>query len=340
MRKIVLLLTGAFLSMSMVSGQDTLLYENFEDTLIGGINDAYIEDFPPGITGDTTWYNYDEDGLADGSGGSRPGLWYLTTGYGLQDTNDICMTGNSWTNDAVNPVANWLFLPAIQITDGASAWLKWKAAPFQTPRYCDGYEIRISTTTNDYQTSYTDIVYTAGEYESGAPTGPNYANYVFSTGFIHGEDGLYRDYSECVDLIDSSRWRGIQRPDSVSLAAYDNMMIYIAFKHNTTDDNLMGIDDILVIENTDPFFSVETLPDFAGSVYPNPATDFVNVNFDINQYTNARVEMVNSNGQMIYSNLLTTANHKIDLQQISAGVYFVKIIADEGQMVRKVVVNK
>jgi hypothetical protein len=341
MKKISLLLTGMFMSLAFVNAQDTLLYENFEDTLFGGPLDTYIEDFPPGVTGDLTWYNYDEDQIPDGSGASRPDLWYLSLGFGLNDTNDICMVSNSWTNDGVNPVANWLFLPAIQITDGASAWLKWKSAPFQTPRFCDGFEIRVSTTINDHQTAFTDVLYTAAEYESGAAVGPNYASYVFSSpGFVHGADGFFRDCSECVNLIDSSRWRGIQRPDSVSLAAYDNQMIYIAFKHNTTDDNLISIDDILVIENTDPTFSVEQLPDFAGSVYPNPATDYVNVNFDIEQYHNASVFMVNSSGQIMYTSVLTTQNHRIDLANISSGVYFVKIVADEGSMVRKVVVNK
>lgn len=76
------------------------------------------------------------------------------------------------------------------------------------------------------------------------------------------------------------------------------------------------------------------------SVYPNPATDFANVNFDITQYHNASVQILNSNGQSIYSSLLTTQNHRIDLQNIAAGVYFVKIMADEGSIVRKLVVNK
>jgi hypothetical protein len=50
--------------------------------------------------------------------------------------------------------------------------------------------------------------------------------------------------------------------------------------------------------------------------------------------------MVNSSGQIMYTSVLTTQNHRIDLANISSGVYFVKIVADEGSMVRKVVVNK
>ncbi len=340
MRKIALLVMGLFISTSFATAQDTLLWENFEDTLIGGINDAYIQDFPPGNFNDTTWYNYDEDVQTDAN--ARPNEWYLVAGgFTVPDTLDICLMSSSWFS-TVATASNWLFLPAIQITDGASAWLKWKSAPRQTPYYLDGYEIRISTTSNDYQTAYTDIAYTAAEYETGAPTGSNnYGNYTFSSpGFIHGLDGNYVDCSACLIDTDSARQIGVQRPDSISLAAYDDMVIYIAFHHNATDDNLISLDDILIIENTDPTFDIEPTTDFSGQVYPNPATDFVNVKFDIEKYHNMGVQMVNSNGQVVYNASLNTVNHRIDVTSMAAGVYFIKVTADEGSMVEKVVVNK
>jgi len=341
MKKIALLVMGLFISFSVATAQDTLLWENFNDTLIGGINDAYIEDFPPGIYNDTTWYNFDEDGNTDASGGSLPEAWFMFTGgFAPIDSLDPCLSANSWTTPGT-AVSNWLFLPAIQITDGASAWLKWKSAPTQTPYYLDGYEIRISTTINDHQSSYTDIMYTAAEYTGGANTGGNvYSNYTFSSGWVHGLDGLWTECSTCLTPVDSSRQNGIQRPDSVSLAAYDNMVIYIAFRHTSTDDFLISLDDILVIENTDITFGVEDENDFLGQVYPNPATNYVNVKFDANLYHNARVEMINSNGQVIYTANLVEANTRLDLQDVAAGVYYVKITADEGSMVEKVVVNK
>ncbi len=76
------------------------------------------------------------------------------------------------------------------------------------------------------------------------------------------------------------------------------------------------------------------------SVYPNPATNFVNVSFDPTQYHNANVQMLTASGQVVYSSVLTTQNHQIDVQNIAAGVYFVKIMADEGSIVKEVVVSK
>ena len=342
MRKIALLVVGLLLSFSAANAQDTLIFEDFNDTIVGTTGYNYQELYPNAILNDTNWYNYDEDQIPDASGSSRPDAWYLVGGgFVYPDTNDICLMSNSWTNDGVNPVANWLILPAIQITNGPTAWIKWKAAPRQTPYYLDGYEIRISTINNDLP-SFTDVVYTAAEYTSGDASGSNnYANYVFSTpGFVHGLDGSYVDCAACTSATDSARQIGIQRPDSVSLAAYDNMKIYIAFKHTSHDDNLISIDDILVTEQIDPTFSVETLSDFAASVYPNPAAEFVNVSFDVSKYHNATVQMLNNSGQVIYSSVLTTVNHRIELQGIAPGAYFVKIQADEGNLVKKIIVSK
>jgi hypothetical protein len=336
------------IGVSFIRAQDTLLYEGFNDTIDpDGWYLNTVLDFPPGINNDTLWYDYDEDGNSDANG--RPAAWYMSLngGFTYPDTTDGCLMASSWFTPFAQ-ASNWLFTPAIQITDGASAWLKWRSAPRQTPYFLDGYEVFISTTTNDYQTAFTDLVYTAAEYTAGATTlGGDFSSYTFSTpGFIHGLDGNFITFDAASDgsaadttVIDSARYKGVQRLDSVSLAAYDNMIIYIAFHHNSDDDNLISIDDILVTENTDPTFSIDPANNFDGQVYPNPASDFINVKFNIEQYHNARVEMVNSNGQTIYTAPLTTMHQKIDVSNVAGGVYFVKIKADEGSMVEKVIVN-
>jgi hypothetical protein len=341
MRKIALLVMGLFISITVTNAQDTLIFEDFNDTIIGTTGLNYYEIYPNSVLNDTNWYNYDEDMIPDASGSSRPDLWWLSAGgFSYPDTNDICLFANSWTNDGTNPVSNWLVLPAIQITDGASAWLKWKSAPRQTPYYLDGFEIVISTTTNDLA-NFTNVAYTAAEYMTGAATGGNtYSNYTFSAGWQHGADGLFVQCDTCTVPTSFARQIGIQRPDSVSLATYDNMKIYIAFHHNSHDDNLISLDDILVIENTDITFSIDNNQDIMGSVYPNPATDYTMLNFDMNAYHNLHVQLFNSNGQVMYSSVLTTQNQRIDLTNISAGIYIVKVIADEGSMTKKLIVNK
>lgn len=76
------------------------------------------------------------------------------------------------------------------------------------------------------------------------------------------------------------------------------------------------------------------------SVYPNPATDFVNVKFDIEEYHNVKVQLINNSGQVIYTSNLASAYNRVDLQNVAAGIYFVKLTADEGTMVQKIIVSK
>jgi hypothetical protein len=347
MRKIALLVMGLSIGYTAAIAQDTLIFEDFNDTIPIPNN---FGNYPNAIVGDTMWTNWDEDALGDGSGANRPGEWFWTFPISDADsaTYSSCFGSNSWTNDATTPVANWLISKSIQITDGASAVVSWMSAPRQTPYYNDGYVVLVSTGSNDL-IEFTDTLFVASEYTSGpASGGGNYANYTFAPGgFVHGMDGTFIEFSNDGDnnpsdttAEDSARYNGLLRTFTASLAAYDDMQIYIAWKHTSHDDNIIFLDNLLVTENTDPTFSIETLPEFAGQVYPNPATDYVNVKFDTEKYHNAQVQMVNSSGQVIYSSVLASQNNRIDLQNVAAGVYFVKIMADEGNMVKKVVVNK
>ena len=65
--------------------------------------------------------------------------------------------------------------------------------------------------------------------------------YDFSEGFIHGADGEYIKADD-----DPQRNAGVLRPNEVSLAAYAGKTIFIAFAHDSDDDNILFIDDIMV----------------------------------------------------------------------------------------------
>jgi hypothetical protein len=350
MRKIALLFIAFVLGISVTRAQDTLVWENFNDTF----PTPMILDYPLAITGDTIWYNYDQDMLADGStAGNRPGEWFWIS-FGSSDslTQGLGFAANSWTNDFNTPVANWLVSKAIQITDGASAMLSWKAAPTQTPAYCDGYVVLISTTTNDLA-EFTDTVFIAAEYDDEGGQYNlycgDYTPYAFTPAgeFVHGMDGNNIELNPDFDMnaadttcADSSRNNGLLKSWSYALSAYDDQMIYIAWVHNATDDNLLLLDDILVTENTDPTFSIAPVATMSASVYPNPATEMVNIQFDADKYHHATLMLINSNGQVVYSSPLTESNHQIGLQNVAAGLYIAKIISDEGSMTKKLVVNK
>ncbi|MFN7013453.1 MAG: choice-of-anchor J domain-containing protein [Bacteroidia bacterium] len=339
MKKILLNLSMLLLGYSAFSQNDTLLFENFQAD-----NFPYIQvNAPNGSTNETTnWFNFDEDGLPDGSPSNRPGEWFLALPFATADEftvngdSNFVLASNSWSN--VNQYTlNWIITPKIQVNGPTT--LSWKSAPRQTPRYLDGYEVRISTTDN-YETSFTTTLFTAGEYISapGSFADSSFANYNFSTGFIHGEDGTFIEYNG-----DSARFIGELRPFSISLNAYIGQSVYIAFLHKTMDDNLISIDDILV---TGVATSIkEETNDFKIGAFPNPASNMLTLNYTLPISSPIDVMVYDFNGRLIESKFIgmqIAGKQSItySVANLANGEYSFVIRSSFGTTTQKVIVNK
>ena len=78
------------------------------------------------------------------------------------------------------------------------------------------------------------------------------------------------------------------------------------------------------------------------SIYPNPATDFTTIEYNFNEANDVRVDLTNSLGQQISSELLSSAQngtHQLNLSQLATGVYFIQISNDEHTKVEKLFVD-
>jgi len=72
------------------------------------------------------------------------------------------------------------------------------------------------------------------------------------------------------------------------------------------------------------------------SVYPNPATNVVNISNDINAIITA-VEMTDLNGRVVKTQNVNATNGQIAIGDLSAGMYMMKIKTDQGTAVKKIV---
>jgi hypothetical protein len=321
------------------AGTDTLIWEDFEQDPAAWWNIGS----PSGTINDPLWYNCDNDLLPDASGAGRPDEWFWGTPFADGDTlgNTGALNSNSWTNDAVNHVENWLITPAIYVADTTLDFF-WKSAPFQTPRYLDGYLVLVSTSTNNFS-AFTDTVFVASEYESlDLPSAPNqWSSYTFApvSGFVHGADWMYLEDN----AGDSTRWRGKLRPMNVDLSGYVGQSIYIAIVHRTVDDNLLSIDE-LFLEGTGTVGITDYENTFNMGVYPNPATDVLNVNYTLPEESQLVLNIFAMDGSLVRSEDKGTVQQgsgriQTDISDLAAGVYFVQLQTENGVTTKKIVVE-
>jgi len=354
MKKFYLFLASILLTGSMMKAQDTLLYEDFElvrfyDTLLIDCNATST--VPPGVTGDMNWYSWDSDGDPDAStGGGRPDGWFAVvpfstvdqyiTPYPGPDTNTV-ICANSWTAGLLQQ-QNWLMTQSVQL--GTADTLFWKSAPFQTPRYCDGYEVRLSTTTNaDNTGTFSNLLFTASEMVPPLGSDTTYATWTFTpaSGFIHGADG------NNIDIATTSApilHRGQLRQFSAPLNAFANQAVYIAFLHNSTDDNLISLDDVM-IRGTLPTIGVEENENsIALNLFPNPASENVQVNYTLTSQTDVTIAIYDVTGKLIESQskgTLASGRHfsNINTANLAKGFYTVKVSTSFGQSTSKLIVK-
>lgn len=319
---------AAMLFGATIYAQDTIYKEDFNNHLFH----TYFLSFPSGADYDTAGYDIDADDLNDGSNLNppRPDAWFLA--YAFADADSLTPDGdtnfvfaaNSWFEPRAQAL-NYLITPSIYLADN-TAELHWKSAPYQTPYYCDGYKVLVSTGIN-IEDQFTDTLFVAGEYLSTKNPMPDstWNGYNFSeNGFIHGLDGTYVDFEG-----DSARFRGELRPFSVSLAQYAGKKIFIAFLHDTDDDNLLSIDDIVVTGNGT--VDVKEKPVKSNTVlFPNPANGTTVLEFDVVQPGTVSVEIFDILGRQIEKRYLGTFlkgrhTYRLSISDYSAGTYFIKL---------------
>jgi hypothetical protein len=348
MKKLYIILASALLFLAagkVAKAQDTLLYEGFQaatlpfDTL----------DFPPGNPTDALWYNYDMDGLTFGSPTYRPKQWFQTGTFSTFDSlladgsDNIVMSSNSWFATAA-AAYNLLITPSVVL--GPHDTLFWRSAPRQTPRYCDGYQVLLSNSTND-PTSFTHVLFTAAEM-TGTPASNdvNFATHTFSAGFVHGQDGTYIDPTPSTGV--TAAYKGRLRPFSAPLNAYAGQTVFIAFNHNSFDDNLIEIDDVMIRSLTAASTvgiqqnSSEPLATF--KVFPNPAKETAQINFTIAAETAVVMSVYDLAGKLVYSEnkgTMMAGTHfaTVNTSVLAKGFYTVMLQTDGGRSTAKLIVE-
>ncbi|MCK6691689.1 MAG: T9SS type A sorting domain-containing protein [Thermoanaerobaculia bacterium] len=336
---VLLLLAGNYILTGQPNGApDTLLVLNFsnpDDTLM----------LPASSGNDNHWVNWDGDQLTTGCGekDTVPGAWYRESDLGETTSSPVnyAYTSCSWLAK-IEPNNNWLITPPIQISD-SSYRLSWRSLSFQGPQHLDGYKVLVSESLNLPDTAFfKDTLFAAAEMLGNeAIYTLNLEDYQFSPGYIHADS--YQDQNYFFIDINlggvNGLFHGKLEPHAVSLAAYSGKTIYIAFVHDSENDFILQIDDIVVSNQTSAVRDIPELTRF--SVQPNPVRETAVISWELSRpLPDLRLRLSNISGQVIWETPVgnsSHANYFFDASTLAPGIFFCTLDSGSGQSTRKLV---
>lgn len=325
-----LLCGGPFVHAQFFNIPDTLLIQNFtidpSDTML----------LVPGGN-DTHWVNWDADNLPTLCGDEIPvpQNWFWDSDLGdLSDPPvNFAFTSCSFLQGGQSN-QNWLITPPVFITDSTTV-LSWRSASFEGPGYMDGYKVLVSTTTNEpFADAFTDTIFVAAEMVEALKDGSlKVTDYIFSPGYIHANGYTNPDYFFLIHPS-AQAYTGRLEPHTASLAKYAGRTIYIAFLHDSTDDNILQLDDIAIVQGVSSGTAEPGLLDLGLRVLPNPVADFAYITWEKATVPEGQLILSDISGKVVLvqavPNLLS-GSIRLDIRGLVSGTYFCTLRTSEGR---------
>jgi len=325
MKKITSSLLCGIFCLSLTAQVDTVLYEDFQVDVLNPMINA-----PTGT--DTDWVNYDEDGLDTNNGTEVSKRWY----YGAAITNAVDTTTGitnyvalslSFLQDAMPGNRNWLVLPPVMIEDD-TYMLHWESAPNQLPRYMDGYHVLLSTNGNLVD-DFSEVLFEAASMESitGDGQSTDFSNFTFTPGYKHADCATITEYISPGTNV----YFGVLEPHSIDLSAYEGKEVYIAFLHNSDDDDRITLDDILITKAADPSSTRDVASHFRIECYPNPVTELMNISYTALESSTCQLKIYSQDGTLVKAERIARSVignnvHTHSLAELPKGSYQVELI--------------
>ncbi|MBL4753330.1 MAG: T9SS type A sorting domain-containing protein [Flavobacteriales bacterium] len=158
----------------------------------------------------------------------------------------------------------------------------------------------------------------------------------FSTGIMHIDNDPNIDSTASFNYGKLTQW-------TLSLDAFNGQTIFVAFLHDSDDDFYLGLDDVVITqESTLP--GVDELSNRVNvKVFPNPASDLIKVEFEAATSSNFDISIVSIEGKIVYGERLgntSLINKSIDVSELPAGTYFVHLRNEERTNVQKFTVTR
>ncbi|HRI59419.1 MAG TPA: T9SS type A sorting domain-containing protein [Saprospiraceae bacterium] len=336
-----LCLVGFILTGQSVVFPDTLVNERFETDPT-----PFMVPAPSGD--DEDWVNWDVDLKTPlcVENGATPNGWYWEGDLSYAnpgETDNNAFTSCSFldlpSDESHN--RNWLILSPVFIPD-STYWLCWRSLAFQGPMFVDGYKVLVSNGSNDpVSGDYTDTVFIAAQMLSAINLGSLDVNaYIYSNGYIQAN--AYTDtnyYFTGYTPNGLPFYRGRLEPHAVSLKNYANESIYIAFLHDSDDDNLIQVDDIVISNShTSATQSIENVLFF--NVLPNPVRDFAYFSWKMKKAQEGRLIVSDNAGKVVAQQTFGSRDEGqifFQTQNWTPGIYYCTLVTANSRATTKLV---
>ena len=229
-------------------------------------------------------------------------------------------TSTSTTSTTGKTISNWLFSPVINVQNGDVVTFYTrigKYSPTNTASYADNLQFRMST--NGAATAAPT---------SGATTVGDYTNLLVEVNpnlNLTSYPASWTQYSYTVT--------GLTGPTDCKFA----FRYYVTNAGaNATNGDIIGIDTFSVdrpTASTDSFFKNNL------SISPNPTKGMLNI-ISTNDVALLNAILMDIDGRIINTiNLNNVTNPVIDLSDLNTGVYFLKVVTEQGVGTTKVIKN-
>ena len=119
---------------------------------------------------------------------------------------------------------------------------------------------------------------------------------------------------------------------TIDLSAYDGQLVYVAIQCVSEDAFVFMIDNLMITTVT----GIEENEVNNVSIYPNPATGFVNIeSTDMLK----SVSLINYTGQVVYQTPVNNNQIRINTNDLPTGVYFVRMETVNGISNQKLIIK-
>jgi len=169
-------------------------------------------------------------------------------------------------------------------------------------------------------------------------TGASYPT-IYIWGTVGGVEGVYRSINQGASWTrindDAHEWGGTGNGQFV----IGDMNTYGRVYISTVGRGIVYIESgsVSLASTTNPSSVVaKTTESLKVSAYPNPVTDKLNIQLPEN-LAGSKISLVNTSGQLVFGGVLNNAYTTIDMANIPAGIYFLKIVNGPQSSVMKIV---